>query len=168
MRFTPEGAPRGFGAAMERFGRESAAPVVEPGQYPAVTPVFFDCLMADGVSLIDRPIDVRQTALDRITTSLNRVRRLVTADASEADAFLREILDRGHEGVVAKDPGSTYTVGVRGAHWFKIKPAHTLDVVVLGAEWGSGRREGYSATSTWASGTMRRTPTSCWARPLRA
>ena len=142
MRFTPEGAPRGLGAAMERYGRESAAPVVEPGQYPDVTPVFFDCLMADGVSLIDRPIGVRQAALDRITTPLNRVRRLVTADASEAGAFLQEILDRGHEGVVAKDPGSTYTVGVRGAHWFKIKPAHTLDVVVLGAEWGSGRREG--------------------------
>ena len=138
MRFTPEGSPRGFGAAMERFGRESAAPVVEPGEYPAVTPVFFDCLMADGVSLIDRPIDIRQAALSRIAKPLNRVRRLVTADASEADAFLQEILDRGHEGVVAKDPGSTYSVGVRGAHWFKIKPAHTLDVVVLGAEWGNG------------------------------
>ena len=142
MRFAAGGAPLGFGAAMDRFGRKSAAPVVEPGEYPTVTPVFFDCLMVDGVSLIDRPIDIRLAALDRITKPPNRVRRLLTGDPEEASAFLQDVLDRGHEGVVAKDPESAYTAGGRGAHWFKIKPAHTLDVVVLGAEWGNGRREG--------------------------
>ena len=142
MRFAPGGAPLGLGAAMERFGRASDAPVVESGDYPAVTPVFFDCLMADGVSCIDRPLEVRLAALDRIAEPPNRVRRLLTRDPEKASGFLTEVLDRGHEGVVAKDPESTYTAGGRGAHWFKIKPAHTLDVVVLGAEWGSGRRKG--------------------------
>ena len=150
MRFAAGGAPLGFGAAMERFGRKSAARVVEPGEYPTVTPVFFDCLMADGVSLIDRPIDIRLAALHRITKPPNRVRRLLTGDPEEASAFLKDVLDRGHEGVVAKDPESTYTAGGRGAHWFKIKPAHTLDVVVLGAEWGNGRREGLLSNLLWA------------------
>ena len=142
MRFAPGGAPLGLGAAMDRFGRNSAVRVVEPGAYPTVTPVFFDCLMADGVSLIDRPLEARLAAVDRITEPRGRVQRLLTGNPTAASAFLEEILDRGHEGVVAKDPVSTYTAGGRGAHWFKIKPAHTLDVVVLGAEWGSGRREG--------------------------
>lgn len=142
MRFAPDGAPLGLGAAMERFGRESAAPTVEPGEYPSVTPVFFDCLMADGVSLLDRPVEERLAALERITEPRNRVRRLLTGDREEASAFLEQVLDRGHEGVVAKNPESTYTAGSRGAHWFKIKPAHTLDVVVLAVEWGNGRREG--------------------------
>jgi DNA ligase-1 len=127
---------------MERFGRNPAGKVVEPGEHPAVTPVFFDCLMAGGVSLIDQPIEVRLAALDRVIEPPNRVRRLRTADPDAALTFLTEILDRGHEGVVAKDPESTYGAGSRGAHWFKIKPAHTLDVVVLGAEWGNGRRQG--------------------------
>ncbi len=142
MRFAPGGAPLGLGAAMERFGRNPADRAVEPGQYPAVTPVFFDCLMAEGVSLIDHAIEARLAVLDRVAEPANRVRRIVTADAGEASTFLQEILDRGHEGVVAKAPESTYTAGGRGAHWFKVKPAHTLDVIVLGAEWGNGRREG--------------------------
>ena len=99
--------------------------------------------MADGVSLIDSPVEERLAALDRITEPENRVRRLLTQDEEEASAFLEQVLERGHEGVVAKSPTSTYTAGSRGAHWFKIKPAHTLDVVVLGAEWGNGRREGF-------------------------
>ncbi len=142
MRFAPDGRPLGLGAAMERFGREVDAPEIEPGAYPEVTPVFFDCLMADGVPLLDEPLEARLEALDRITTPANRVRRLHTTTGNDASEFLQDVLDEGHEGVVAKDPRSLYKAGGRGAHWFKIKPAHTLDVVVLGAEWGNGRREG--------------------------
>jgi len=143
MRFDGVGRPRGFGATMERFGRATDAPQIDFGDFPEVTPVFFDCLMADGVPLIDRPTSERWAALANMTTARHRVRRLVTADAAEATAFVEETLDRGHEGVVAKSLESVYAAGSRGAHWFKIKPAHTLDVVVLAAEWGSGRRQGW-------------------------
>ncbi len=142
VRFDVDGRPHGFGAAMERLGRSTEAPEVEPETFADVTPVFFDCLMADGEPLIDRPTEERWAALEKAVGPDRRVRRCVTADADEASAFLHDVLARGHEGVVAKSLASTYSAGGRGAHWFKIKPAHTLDVVVLGAEWGSGRRKG--------------------------
>jgi ATP-dependent DNA ligase len=71
------------------------------------------------------------------------VPRLITADPAEAAAFLERTLAAGHEGVMAKDLAPTYEAGSRGAGWLKIKPAHTLDLVVLAAEWGSGRRRGW-------------------------
>jgi len=71
-----------------------------------------------------------------------RVPRLVTGDDQAARAFFDDALAHGHEGVVAKDPDSRYTAGRRGAGWIKVKPRHTLDLVVLAAEWGSGRRRG--------------------------
>jgi len=70
------------------------------------------------------------------------VPRLITGNDTAATAFFRDALDRGHEGVVVKDPDSGYTAGRRGAGWIKVKPRHTLDLVVLAAEWGSGRRHG--------------------------
>jgi DNA ligase-1 len=71
------------------------------------------------------------------------VPRIVTAELDAAERFLRGALDRGHEGLMAKDPASPYEAGSRGASWLKIKIAHTLDLVVLAAEWGSGRRSGW-------------------------
>jgi DNA ligase-1 len=77
----------------------------------------------------------------------------VTDDTTAADAFLRDALARGHEGVMAKDPAAPYEAGRRGGAWLKVKAAHTLDLVVLAAEWGSGRRRAGSATCISAPAT---------------
>ena len=99
--------------------------------------------MLDGTSLIDRPQDERVAALTAALPEAMRVPRLVTADAEAAGAFVEEALARGHEGVMAKALDATYEAGARGAGWLKIKRAHTLDLVVLAAEWGHGRRRGW-------------------------
>ena len=72
-----------------------------------------------------------------------RVPRLVPADVDEAEAFARDALARGHEGVLVKALDAPYEAGRRGAGWLKVKPAHTLDLVILAAEWGHGRRQGF-------------------------
>lgn len=80
--------------------------------------------------------------LDALVPAQQRVDRLVTSDAAAASAFLQATLTAGHEGVMAKAPGASYQAGRRGAGWLKVKPVHTLDLVVLAVEWGSGRRRG--------------------------
>ena len=109
----------------------------------AVTPHFFDVLHVDGRDLLDSPAHERFAALDALVPEEHRVRRLVTADLDAAESFVAETLAAGHEGVVLKDLDAPYAAGRRGSAWVKVKPVHTLDLVVLAVEWGSGRREGW-------------------------
>jgi DNA ligase-1 len=102
----------------------------------------FDLLHLDGEDLLDRPTSERAAALDAIVPKAHRVDRLITDDADAAQRFLDVTLDAGHEGVMAKSLTAPYEAGRRGAGWLKVKPVHTLDLVVLGVEWGSGRRTG--------------------------
>jgi DNA ligase-1 len=103
---------------------------------------FFDCLAADGVSLVDEPLTERLAVLDRVVGEHN-IPRIVTADPDEAASFLQGAIDAGHEGVMVKGVASRYEAGRRGSAWRKVKPVITLDLVVLGAEWGYGRRRGW-------------------------
>ena len=104
---------------------------------------FFDLLHLDGLDLVDEPASVRHERLARLLPDDLRVLRTVTADAAEAEEFSRRALAAGHEGVVVKALDAGYAAGRRGAAWVKVKPVHTLDLVVLAAEWGSGRRRGW-------------------------
>lgn len=108
-----------------------------------VTPYFFDLLHLDGRDLLDSPGHERLAALDSLVPEAHRVRRLVTDDPAEAESFTAEVLAAGHEGVVVKDLSAPYAAGRRGSAWVKVKPVHTLDLVVLAVEWGSGRRQGW-------------------------
>jgi DNA ligase-1 len=108
-----------------------------------LTPFFFDALHLDGTDLIDEPGSTRWAALDEAVPAAMRVARTVVATPAEAQAAFALSLDHGHEGVVIKAVGATYDVGRRGAAWVKVKPRHTLDLVVLAAEWGHGRRKGW-------------------------
>lgn len=131
------GRPRAFQDTASRTAQD-AAPAGT-----AITPFFFDLLHLDGRDLLDSPGHERLAALDALVPEAHRVRRLVTADPAAADAFARETVAAGHEGVVLKDLSAPYAAGRRGAAWVKVKPVHTLDLVVLAVEWGSGRREGW-------------------------
>jgi DNA ligase-1 len=131
---TEDGAPRKFQDTMSRFGTE-----VQPGEID-LHAFFFDVLHAEGVDLIDLPLEVRQATLDVIATRWVVPR---TTDKSAAHAFTADALDRRHEGVMVKDLDSPYEAGRRGASWRKVKPVTTLDLVVLAAEWGHGRRTGW-------------------------
>ena len=102
----------------------------------------FDVLHVDGVDLIDRPNVERRAALEALALPARLVDRVVTSDPVEAKAFSDRMLALGYEGVVAKALSAPYDAGRRGASWRKIKPVLTLDLVVLGVEWGSGRRTG--------------------------
>ena len=103
----------------------------------------FDCLHLNGEDLIDRSLAERIERLGGVVPPSLNVPRLATSDVAAAQRFLASALELGHEGIMAKDPASVYEAGSRGAAWLKIKVAHTLDLVVLAAEWGSGRREGW-------------------------
>lgn len=113
------------------------------GSGVVVTPYFFDLLHLDGSDLLDSPAAERAAALDRLVPEQHRVPRLVTSSPEEAEAFVADTLRAGHEGVVVKSLTATYDAGRRGAAWVKVKPVHTLDLVVLAVEWGSGRRSGW-------------------------
>jgi ATP-dependent DNA ligase I len=102
----------------------------------------FDCLHLDGEDLVGTPGVRRWEALTGIVPAGQRVPRLVTDDVEAAQAFFDTALDRGHEGVVVKSLSAPYDAGRRGAGWVKVKPRHTLDLVVLAVEWGHGRRQG--------------------------
>ncbi len=136
----PDGSPLPFQVTMRRFGRKLDVPRLR-GELP-LTSFFFDLLHLDGQDLIDRPAGERFAALAEAAPGL-AVPRLVTADAEEADAFFAEALARGHEGIMAKATDAPYEAGRRGSSWLKVKPAHTLDLVILAAEWGHGRRHGW-------------------------
>ncbi len=127
------GRPRPFQETASRTAQSSGV---------AVTPAFFDVLHLDGVDLLDSPGRDRLAVLDALVPERYRAARLVTADAGDAAAFLDAALAAGHEGVVVKNLDSRWEAGRRGSGWVKVKPVHTLDLVVLAVEWGSGRRRG--------------------------
>jgi DNA ligase-1 len=141
MSFTPEGRPRPFQVMMRRFGRKLNVERMR-AELP-LTPIWFDALYLNGGSLMDNPQVQRFTALQEISPPGNLIPHLVTADAEQAEDFLRGSLDRGHEGIMAKARDSIYDAGARGQGWRKIKKVHTLDLVILAVEWGHGRRRGW-------------------------
>jgi len=137
----PGGAPQPFQVTMRRFGRKLDVDALR-AELP-LSVFFFDVLRLDGESLVERPARERFAALAGALPSGLIVPRLVTRDAAAAQAFYAEALARGHEGVMAKALDAPYEAGSRGAAWLKVKRAHTLDLVVLAAEWGHGRRRGW-------------------------
>jgi len=135
-----DGRPQPFQVTMQRVGRKldvAAARADLP-----LRAFFFDCLFADGEVLAPQPNSARWQALCAAVPAEARVTRLAVVEASEAQAALESALASGNEGVVVKSLASSYDAGRRGAGWIKVKPAPTLDLVVLAAEWGSGRRKG--------------------------
>ncbi|MEP7112880.1 MAG: ATP-dependent DNA ligase [Ilumatobacteraceae bacterium] len=104
---------------------------------------FFDVLHVDDSSLIDDPLRTRRSVLEGLLPFGSRLPSIVTADAAEAEAFAANAVATGHEGVMVKAIDSLYEAGRRGTGWRKVKPVHTLDLVVLAAEWGHGRRVGW-------------------------
>jgi len=136
----PDGAPHTFQTTMRRFGRKLESEELRR-QLP-LSPFLFDLLYLDGQALLDEPLSRRRDALAGLAPSL-LVPSLVTGSHERAEAFFEETLRRGHEGVMAKALEAPYEAGSRGFSWLKVKPAHTLDLVVLAAEWGHGRRRGW-------------------------
>jgi DNA ligase 1 len=136
-----DGAPEPFQVTMRRFGRKLDVETLRRAQ--PLHPFFFDILHRDGADLIDLPTAERLGELDLAVAPAQRMPRLLGADPAQAAAFFEAALDRGHEGVMAKALGASYAAGRRGQSWLKIKSHHTFDLVVLGVEWGSGRRQGW-------------------------
>ncbi|MGH2784136.1 MAG: ATP-dependent DNA ligase [Actinomycetota bacterium] len=127
--------PHLFQDTMSRVGRRA-------GHDALLVPWFFDVLVAGDDQLLDLPLSLRRDRLAAIAGEW-RIPSIVTDDAGEAERFLGEALGAGHEGVMVKALGSVYQAGRRGKSWIKVKPARTLDLVVLAAEWGHGRRRGW-------------------------
>jgi DNA ligase 1 len=136
-----DGGPHPFQVTMGRFG--TRLEVEQLRRSIPLSPFFFDILHIDGEDLIDRPAAERFAALQAALPEEMRVPRLVTGDAEEAETFFEAALSHGHEGVMVKALDAPYEAGRRGATWLKVKRAHTLDLVVLAAEWGHGRRKGW-------------------------
>jgi DNA ligase-1 len=132
--------PLPFQATMRRFGRKAAEASLTR-ELP-LSSFFFDCLYLDDQPLVDAPNHERVRALSSAVPDAQRVPRRLVDGVGAADEFFAQALSAGHEGLVAKDPESVYVAGRRAAQWLKIKPAHTLDLVVLAVEHGSGRRTG--------------------------
>ena len=136
----PDGTPLPFQVTMRRFGRKLDVDRLR-ADLP-LTSFFFDILHADGNTLLDEPYRRRYEKLAATVPASTLVSRLVTADARAATAFFDRAVSAGQEGLVAKALNGRYDAGARGAAWLKVKPAQTLDLVVLAAEWGHGRRHG--------------------------
>jgi DNA ligase-1 len=137
----PDGSPRSFQLTMSRFGRK--LDVAAMRREVPLSVFFFDCLLRNGEVLAARPAEERFRALAQSVPAATLIPRLVTADTAQAASFFEDALRHGHEGVMAKALDSPYEAGRRGAAWLKIKRANTLDLVVLAAEWGHGRRSGF-------------------------
>jgi DNA ligase-1 len=148
----PDGTPEPFQSTMRRFGRklppegelDLAVGRLAPGL--PLTAFFFDLLHCDGEDLLAATNADRRAALEAVIPAAHLVRRMVPAGSSAraaAEAFLEDALARGHEGVMAKALDAPYEAGRRGGAWLKVKRAHTLDLVVLAVEPGSGRRRGW-------------------------
>ncbi|HVV10966.1 ATP-dependent DNA ligase [Amycolatopsis sp.] len=136
LALTDDGRPRPFQETMSRFGSTREEQVREL----LLRPYFFDCLHLDGVDLLDAPLRERNAALRAVAGE-----HLIPGESEPTDAaaILSAALTAGHEGVMVKSLDSVYAAGRRGRAWLKVKPVHTLDLVVLAAEWGHGRRTGY-------------------------
>ncbi|MEU6122189.1 ATP-dependent DNA ligase [Streptomyces sp. NPDC047123] len=141
-----DGRPRPFQEIAGRVGSRLDVTAAAAGL--PLSPVFFDALSVGGRDLLDLPFAERHAALAALVPEPMRVRRALVADPDdarlrgEAQEFFEATLGRGHEGVVLKGLDAPYSAGRRGASWLKVKPVHTLDLVVLAAEWGHGRRTG--------------------------
>ena len=135
-----DGTPLPFQETMRRFGRKLDVERVQDAL--PITPMFFDALYLDGAPLVDEPLARRVSLLGQQVAGANLVPRLLTSNPGAAASFAQRALAAGHEGVMAKAVDATYAAGRRGQAWLKIKPSRTLDLVVLAAEWGSGRRRG--------------------------
>jgi DNA ligase 1 len=136
-----EGRPRPFQETGGRVATRSDANVTRSNV--RLTAFFFDILHLDGIDLLDLPQSRRQRAAERVIPAGLWVPRIETDEAVQAQSFMDGALARGHEGVVIKDPSAPYEAGRRGGSWIKVKPRHTLDLVILAAEWGHGRRQGF-------------------------
>ncbi len=130
------GRPRPFQETSSRAARRGVSTV-------ALTPYFFDLLHLDGSDLLDEPGADRWAALAQALPEALLVPRATVSTVDDARQAFDAALAAGHEGVVVKAAGAPYDVGRRGAAWIKVKPRHTLDLVVLAAEWGHGRRQGW-------------------------
>jgi DNA ligase-1 len=136
----PDGRPRPFQETASRTG--SSVDVSELRARTPLTAYFFDLLHLDGTDLLDADGRTRLEALTGAVPEALQVPRVVTDDPATAQAFFDEAVAAGHEGVVVKSLAAPYEAGRRGSGWVKVKPRHTLDLVVLAVEWGSGRRQG--------------------------
>ncbi len=137
----PDGRPRPFQQTASRAASRGDVDALR--REVPLTPFFFDVLRVDDTELIDLPADERHASVEGVVPADLWVPRLVTTDVGEAQAFFDDAVDRGHEGVVVKSLDAPYEAGRRGGAWLKVKPVHTLDLVVLAAEWGHGRRKGW-------------------------
>jgi DNA ligase-1 len=141
-----DGRPRRFQDTMSRFGTSPGGTVATAteatGAALELQAFFFDLLHVDGEDLVDAPLAARLARLEEVAAEY-RLPAVVTADPDEAEAFARTALAAGHEGVMVKALEAPYQAGRRGASWRKVKPVRTLDLVVLAAEWGHGRRSGW-------------------------
>ncbi len=136
-----DGRPHPFQVTMSRFGSR-----VGVDELRGATPLscfFFDCLHLDGADLLDLPAAERRSIMEQALPGSLCVPRIVTERAEDAGGFLDQAIERGHEGVMVKGLDAPYEAGRRGAGWLKVKRAVTLDLVVIAAEWGHGRREGW-------------------------
>jgi DNA ligase-1 len=135
-----DGRPHPFQVTMRRFGRKT-----DDAALRAALPLsvfFFDCLLRNGEPIVDRGARERHDILRQVLPAAIVTPSLITDDAAKANAFYEDALARGHEGLMAKALDAPYEAGRRGAGWLKLKRAKTLDLVVIGVEWGSGRRKG--------------------------
>jgi DNA ligase-1 len=135
------GRPRPFQETASRTATQAVGDA-DAVQAP-IKPFFFDVLHVDGRDLIDLPLRDRLEHLDRLVPAANRTTQATTADLAEAADFFATAVADGQEGVVVKSLDAPYDAGRRGSAWVKVKPRHTLDLVVLAIEWGSGRRQGW-------------------------
>jgi DNA ligase 1 len=136
-----DGRPEPFQVTMRRFGRRLDVERMRTEQ--PMYPFWFDLLYLDGGSLMDEAQSTRFSRLRELVGESAVIPHMLTADAATAEAFLKDSLNRGHEGIMAKSPEAAYAAGARRRSWLKIKQANTLDLVILAAEWGSGRRKGW-------------------------
>ncbi|MBM7515186.1 ATP-dependent DNA ligase [Nocardioides nitrophenolicus] len=132
-----DGRPRPFQETASRTSSSAGGDAES-----VVSPYFFDVLHLDGTDLIDQPAHERWQVLERLVPAAHRVRRWIGSDVAAATEFAATVLASGHEGVVVKSVDAPYDAGRRGSAWVKVKPVHTLDLVVLAVEHGSGRRRG--------------------------
>ncbi len=134
----PDGRPRAFQATASRFGTRVATE--ELRRSLPLTLFVFDLLHLDGTDLLDAPLSERRARLESVIPAAMQVPHIVTTEVTEAEQFSADALGAGHEGVMIKTMTAPYEAGRRGASWRKVKPVHTLDLVVLAVERGSGRR----------------------------
>jgi DNA ligase-1 len=137
----PDGRPQPFQITMRRFGRK--LDVVGMRAELPLSPFWFDLLYVDGTELLNEPQSRRFQILKEISPAAWVIPNLLASNAQAAREFMEASLRGGHEGIMAKSPGSAYATGARGKSWLKVKQARTLDLVITAAEWGHGRRKGW-------------------------